>query len=204
MDYLFYSLIALAVLAICLLIARMPGRARLAGRPEDLAERQQKHRAQQDLRSALDELPRNRAVLQRDLRKVPTPWGWPGSDLRHGPETPGASGSLRDWIGHLVAEKRTVEDDEYRLHNSEALRFMMEDRFGQAAQPSRMKYRKVKPPRLADPSRPYDQMDNFPSGRTDAIVSKLSKQPREAAADPSDTPVRKAVGLENIKKPWGW
>jgi len=127
-----------------------------------------------------------------------------GSDVRHGHEAGSGAGSLKGWIDHLIAEKRTIEDDEYRQHNSEALRFMVEDRFGHAAQPTRMKYSKVKPPRLADPNRPHDQMDNFPSGRTDAIVSKLSKQPGKAAGVTRRGPFRKAAGLENIKKPWGW
>jgi len=203
-DLLFYSLIALAVLAVCLLIARMPGRARLAGRPMELAQRQQKHLEKEKTRAALGDLPRKKAVLQRELKKVPAPWGWPGSDVRHGHEAGSGAGSLKGWIDHLIAEKRTIEDDEYRQHNSEALRFMVEDRFGHAAQPTRMKYSKVKPPRLADPNRPHDQMDNFPSGRTDAIVSKLSKQPGKAAGVTRRGPFRKAAGLENIKKPWGW
>jgi hypothetical protein len=203
-DYLVFSLIVLAVLAACLYLIRLPGEVRLKRRPEELAARAQQRRKRPESEPPEATVPRAKAVLQRELKKVPTPWGWPGSNIRHGHEPGGGTGSLKGWIDHLIAEKRTVEDDEYRQHNSEALRSMLEDRFGHAAQPTRMKYSKVKPPRLADPNRPHDQMDNFPSGRTDAIVSKLSKQPGKAGEVARSGPFRKTAGLENIKKPWGW
>jgi len=170
----------------------------------DLAERAREHREQQRDRASLGERPRRKAVLRRELRKVPTPWGWPGSDARHGADSRHAGDRLRDWIDHVVAQKRTVEDNDYRLHQSEALRSMIEDRFGHAARPAEMQYSKVKPPRLADPARPHDQMDNFPSGKTDAIVGKLSRHSRKSKVISRANPVRKAAGVENIKKPWGW
>ena len=54
---------------------------------------------------------------------------------------------------------------------------MLEDRYGSAIEPTAIKYRKVRPPKLRNPNDPHDQMDNFPSGKTDQITSKLSNFP---------------------------
>lgn len=204
MDYLVFSLIVLAVLAVCVYLIRLPGEVRLTGRPAELAERAQKRRKQQEASSSVAPIRVKKVVLQRELKKVPIPWGWPGSDARHGRRSHGNGISLKQWIEHLVAEKRTVDDEVYCELKREALRSMVEDRFGHAAKPGEMPYRKVKPPRLQDPNRPPDQMDNFPSGRTDAIVRKLSRQPGVPRVDRSGNGRRKAAGLDQIKKPWGW
>ena len=215
MDYLFHSLIALAVLAVCLVLVRSRGRARLAHGQMELAEKSQKRRKRQDAKAAngASQLPNQKVVMKRELKKVPTPWGWAGSDVRRGNVRSaasngnvlgGSSGSLTHWIEHLIAEKRTVEDDSYRQRKDAALRSMVEDRFGHAPKPGTMKYSKVKPPRLRDPDRPHDQMDNFPSGKTNAIVGKLSQQPGRPKPGHSLHRGRKVAGLENIKKPWGW
>jgi hypothetical protein len=66
-----------------------------------------------------------------------------------------------------------------------------------------MAYQKVKPPRLRDPSLPHDQMDNFPSGKTEQIVSGLDKQP-DKPEDRRETPRRKTGSLKDVKTPWGW
>jgi hypothetical protein len=214
-DYLFHSLIVLAVLAICLLLANSRRRAKLADHQMELAAKNRKRRERQEAKAASHShrLPNEKAVVQRELKKVPTPWGWPGSDVGHGAKDgrylhrigPGSSlSSLRHWVERLVAEKRTVDDAEYRQMKSEALRSMVEDRYGHTPQATRMKYQKVKPPRLRDPSRPYDQEDNFPSGQTEKIVKKLSQQPGKPEAEQDWRPFRKVSGLENIKKPWGW
>jgi hypothetical protein len=204
-DYFVFSAIVLAVLAVCLYLVRIPGKLRLTRRSADLAERAQDHRKQTNSESLAETTPRRTAILQRELKKVPTPWGWAGSNVRHGHRLNSHGGiSLKEWIDHVVAEKRTVDDDEYRKLRQEALRSMLEDRFGHANKPSEMTYRTVKPPRLLDPARPPDQMDNFPSGRTDAIVKKLSPQPRKPHPKWGGQRVRKAVGLDQIKKPWGW
>jgi hypothetical protein len=57
---------------------------------------------------------------------------------------------------------------------------------------------------LRDPSRPYDQMDNFPSGRTDRIVAKLQRQPGTSAQVRKTAQARANVPLRDIKTPWGW
>ena len=215
MDYLFHTLIALGVLAIGLLLVRSRGRAKSAEHQMELAAKNRKRRQRQEAKAATSAplLPNQKAVMKRELKKVPTPWGWAGSDVRrgdgrstthHGRGLDGSYDSLKHWIERLVAEKRTVEDEEYCRRKNDALRSMLEDRFGHAAQPTKMEYNKVKPPRLRDPDRPYDQMDNFPSGRTRDIVGKLSQQPAKPKLGQSGRPGRKVVGLENIKKPWGW
>jgi hypothetical protein len=214
-DFLFYSLILLGVVGILLVLARLPGSSRLASRQMELAEKASKRKKRQAAKQAASNsrLPQQEAVIRRELKKAPIPWGWPGSDVRNGAHhgqaahglSPGhAARSLRHWIDHLIEEKRTVDDDEYRQMNAEALRSMVEDRFGRTPQATRITYRKVKPPRLRDPSRPHDQEDNFPSGRTEEIVEKLSRQPGKPKVVQQWRPTRKAAGLENIKKPWGW
>jgi len=213
---LFYSLIGLGVLAICLVLARVPGRARLTTKHEELAARarERQHRAVSGAAGHADQLARNKTVIQRELKQVPTPWGWPGSELRReASESTGLngtggrsnSGALKQWVDHLISEKRTVEDGEYRVHRQAALRAMVEDRFGRSNQATEVRYQKVKPPMLQDPERPYDQIDNFPSGRTDAIVSGLSRQPGgRPMAGNTRTPVGKTAALGSIRKPWGW
>ena len=81
---------------------------------------------------------------------------------------------------------------------------MLEERNGRAPKPAEIEYRKLKPPSLQDPERPHDQMHNYPSGRTQAIVAKLSHQPGSPKLGLSVRPWRNVAGLENIKKPWGW
>jgi hypothetical protein len=213
----FYSVIGLAVLALGLALAKLPGSVRLRSRPEELADRAQARRKRDERKHAgdADRLPQHKMIIQRELKQVPTPWGWPGSEMRHdGGEDAGLHGldlrhdssSLKRWIDHLFADKRTVEDDQYRSRREAALRAMVEDRFGRTPQATEVKFQKVKPPRLRDPDRSYDQMDNFPSGRTEAIVTKLSSQPSSAASkiDQKQAPLRKTVGLGDIRKPWGW
>jgi len=137
---------------------------------------------------------------------VPTPWGWSGCDVRQG-RLRGAlngKGSLRAGLDHLVSEKRTVDDDEYRSRKEASLRALLEDRYGRPASPTEMEYRRVKPPRLRDPGRPYDQEDNFPSGRTERIVAGLRRQPDKPALAQGERAARKAGGLKDVKTPWGW
>jgi hypothetical protein len=204
-DYLFHILIALAVLALCILLVQERSRARLADRQMELAAKNRKRRIRQEAEAAnsADRLPNQKAVTKRELKKVPTPWGWAGSSAQWS-ALGGHPTSLRQRIERLRAEKRTVEDEEYRRRNSDALRSMVEDRYGHAPHPTKIKYSKVKPPRLRDPDLPHDQMDNFPSGRTGAIVGKLSQQPGGSQLGNSLGRRRKVAGLENIKKPWGW
>ena len=211
-EYLYYVLLVLALAAVFLVALRIPGRGRLAGRPEDLASRASRRRERERQKEAARDAgsARRHAVLERELKHVPTPWGWPGSDL-HGAGKPDLaddveiahSGAVRRWLDHLVAEKRTVHDENFRQRREASLKALLEDRYGRRIKPSEMAYRKVKPPRLRDPSLPHDQMDNFPSGKTDQIVSGLEEQPRQPEPR-REMPLRKTGSLKEVKTPWGW
>lgn len=206
MEYLYYLLVILALLALCLYLVRIPGHARLTRKPVDLADRARAYRKRQEKAAEQAPLPPPpEHVFRRELRHVPTPWGWPGSEVRQGGTSlNGSPGSLQGWIDRLVSEKRTVDDNEYLLRKDASLRALLEDRFGRPAQPGKMVYRKVKPPQLRDPGRAYDQMDNFPSGRTDQIVAGLAHQPGKPAHAHRKPAARRIVELKDMKTPWGW
>lgn len=212
---LFYIVIGLAIVVLGLVLVSLSPHDRTSERPQELAERAQARRQRQGKRDAgkSDPLPNHRIVLRRELQRVPIPWGWPGSELRrkddanpalHGLGPAGSPGSMKSWIDHLVAEKRTVEDEHFRSRKEAALRSMVEDRYGRSIRAAELNFQKVKPPRLQDPDRPHDQMDNFPSGRADAIASKLSSQPGELKVGVPRQATRKSKALGDIKQPWGW
>lgn len=203
MEYLYYLLVILTLVALCLFLVRIPGQVRLTRRPADLADRARAHRRKQEKAAEQTPAPSPPAyIMRRELKHVPTPWGWPGSEARQAGT--GSPGSLQTWIDRLVTEKRTVDDDEYRLRKDASVRALLEDRFGRPAQPAEIAYRQVKPPQLRDPSRPYDQMDNFPGGRTDRIVAGLDSQRDKSLRAPRNLTARKAVELKEMKTPWGW
>jgi hypothetical protein len=210
-EYLYYLLAILAVVALCLYLVRMPGQLRLTRKPVDLADRGRKHRLQERRRAAhkaagQPELPHHETVIKRELKHVPTPWGWPGGGVRQGSlrSAKNANGSLQGWIDQLASEKRTVDDDEYRSRKDASLRALLEDRYGRPARPSEVEYRRVKPPLLRDPGRPYDQEDNFHSGRTGQIVDRLARQPGKTTPAQVRPAARRAGGLKDVKTPWGW
>ena len=213
MEYFYYVVVILALLAACLFALRIPGQKRLKRQPEELAERaRQRRKREQKKASTRDTDQKYRhAIIERELQKVRTPWGWPGSELHgvesvHGAADPGKQGvhgGLRRWVDHLIAEKRTIEDETYRKRRQDSLRALLEDRYGRAVKPSEMTYRKVKPPLLRDPSLPYDQMDNFPSGKAEQIASGLDRQPDEPYGG-NEVRLKKTGSLKEIKTPWGW
>jgi hypothetical protein len=212
---LFFSVIGLAVVVLGFVLVNLSAQDRASERSQELAERAQARRRREDKRDAgkSDLLPNHRIVLQRELQRVPTPWGWPGNELRrkddanlapYGLDLANSPGSMKSWIDHLIAEKRTVDDDDFQSRKQAALRSMVEDRYGRSIQAAEMKFKKVKPPRLQEPGRPHDQMDNFPSGRVDALASKLSPQPGESKVGVPRQAIRKTMALGDIKQPWGW
>lgn len=206
MEYLYYLLVILALVALCLYLVRIPGHARLTRKPADLADRARAYRRREQKaaeRAPAPHLPAH--VLRRELKHVLTPWGWPGSELRQGGVGMDRSqSSLQGWVDRLVSEKRTVDDDEYRLRKDASLRALLEDRFGRPAQPGVVAYRQVKPPQLRDPGLPYDQMDNFPSGRTEQIVAGLGRQPGKPARVHGDRAAGRTHALKDMRTPWGW
>ena len=78
---LFYSVIGLAVLVLGFVLASLPAHDRASQRSQELAERAQARRQRKGARDAgkSDQLPNHRIVIERELQRVPIPWGWPGS-----------------------------------------------------------------------------------------------------------------------------
>lgn len=215
MEYLFYCSIVLTLVGIIVFAFRLSAERRLQDHQMKLADRARKRRerAAQDRDAKARILPHQEAVLRRQLKNVPTPWGWPGSANRAvaaggksplSPDVQASSGMFQRWIDHLLAEKRTVDDSEYLESRHAALRSMIEDRFGRTPQPQEMAFQNVRPPRLMDPQRPHDQMDNFPSGKTEKIVSGLTRQPAKTRSEAIAAAARRKVQLGDIKTPWGW
>jgi len=211
MEYVSYVLIVLAILAVILLAVSLPGYNRLAHKPLDLSDRAYKHRARmasrERTRAGTKELQKRHEVLQRELLKVPKPWGWPGhdgfpseglSDAHH------SSASLHRWIDRLTRAKRTVDDREYRSRKAASLRALLEDRYGRASRMPGVEYQKVRRPLLRDPSERHDQMDNFPSGKGDQIVAQLRRQSSASGVTLKNDKIRRVSGLGGVKTPWGW
>ena len=210
MDYVYYVLVILGILALCLSFIRFPGRLPGRNRQVDLPARtpSRSELAKQDQNS--------RAVLQRERMKVPTPWGWPGSEYGkslgrhaslHAEEIHGVSDSLHRWVDQMVSAKQTVHDEEYRLKREASMRALLEDRYGRSVGPRPMKYQKTRPPLLRNPSEPHDQMDNFPSGKLNGIENKLKQNAPPVTRANSDPGRSKKVRFEELKEirtPWGW
>ena len=81
-----------------------------------------------------------------ELPEVPAPWGWPGNtayrsrehyrsfiDTGHDSDEPG---SLQHFVNHLVREKQTTHDEEYRLRLDASMKALLEDRFHSPGQHS--------------------------------------------------------------------
>ncbi len=205
MEYISYVLITLAIVVTCYLIMRPDAS------PESLKNARSKI---EDEEKRLADIANAKRVLSRELKNVPTPWGWPGhsetsatnGSLKPGvQEVRGVSESLYHFVDRLFSEKRTVDSEQYLLRRDASIRALFEDRYGRASSMAEMTYRKVKPPLLRDPNRPHDQMDNFPSGKVDNIVARISSQPVTATRVKQQVILKKAVGdLKEMRTPWGW
>ncbi len=160
-EYINYSLIILALLATILILVRLPDRAAKA--------------------LSIDQ---RKAELNRELAKIPIPWGWPHSvKVMDGGEYPEAANghapsfteSLHHWTNRLVQEKPTVDDAEYQRKNEGCMRTMLEDRYGR-------------------------------SGRVDKIEAKLLRkgQTGEVSLHVRQLKLEQQTGLEHLKMPWGW
>ena len=196
MEYISYILITLGILVSCVLMLREPRQRRLN---EKLAKTPKEAASQQ--------------ALHRELKPVPTPWGWPGHVVSVAPkshgrldahEVHGISESLHHFVDHLFSEKQTIDERELLLRKNAAMQALLEERYGKASTMQEVQYQKVKPPRLRDPGEPYDQMDNFPSGKLNGIVARISRQPSAPADLQKQGPLRKSSELKEIITPWGW
>jgi hypothetical protein len=215
MEYISYILVTLGIMVACLLLMRLPAlpeQSKYNGKPVINSASEKDHPINAN---NPDDARRARLVLRRELLHVPTPWGWPGhqrpasasSRIDASPnsqEVHGAGESIYHFVDRLFSEKHTVDSQEYLLRKDASLRAMVEDHFGRACTMQEIRYRAVKPPRLRNPAEPHDQMDNFPSGKVDQIAARIPKQPKFTRVLKPQTPVRKTVGLEDIKTPWGW
>jgi len=215
MEYISYLLITLGILLACLFLMRLPAQPEQLQKNGGRIKRQGKGAAVQGGKLSKEEIQHNKKVLQRELQHVPTPWGWPGhQDLgsfknSHVPvnsqEVRGLSESIHHFVDRLFSKKRTVDNSEYLLRRDASLRAMVEDRYGRASAMKEIPYRKVKPPRLRDPSEPPDQMDSFPSGKVDQIAAKIPKQAETANILKGPVSLKKAVGQsKEVPIPWGW
>jgi len=211
MEYIYYILVTLVIGALCLALVRRSDQSRSIDEQARLAEKARRRRLKSKAVDDSKSIPNSPAVLQRELSQVPTPWGWPGHNGTSGDPTPsrqhalqestGVSKSLHRWVDRMVSEKRTVEDREYVIRKDASLRAMLEDRYGRASQMSEIEYRKIKAPLLRDPGQPHDQMDNFPSGRTQEIASKISNRATDLDIQEQS---KSAFELKEVKTPWGW
>lgn len=213
-EYLVYISAILLALGLCCYQVRVLGHAsrlaamvRRTGKEESATEKP-------GGTGSTDQLKQADEVFQRELLKVPTPWGWPGnpkvSGLHHkhpGTNAPAPSqdpAALHRWVDHLVTAKQTTDNGEYLRRRESSMRALLEDRFVSPSHMAAIDYQETKPPLLRDPSEPHDQMDNFPSGRVSKIESKLKAQTGGGAL--GETKIRNIVYEESppIRTPWGW
>lgn len=109
------------------------------------------------------------------------PWGWPDGGRRL-PRRPNRAGGRSsdatgrgEWVDQLLAQKRTVDDPEYRDRARQSLRALVEDRYGGSA-PARRRQEGGRDQR---------------SGRTSLAVGEAN----------GAAPIR---SLSKLKSPWGW
>ena len=212
MEYVYYVLIILGLLALIIYLASLPGQSRLSNDhmalADDARKRKQKNQAREEAETR--KTPRGRRsspAIQRELSRVPTPWGWPryGDDKNGNNNHHDFSDSFHRFTDRLIHEKKTVQDQKYLEKRNASMRALLEDRYGRASRMPEVPYRKVKAPLLREPGATPDQMDSFPSGRVDQIAAKLEKQTgkfigRNKAARKD----AKRADLKNLKTPWGW
>lgn len=215
MEYFYYLMTTLAVLALCLVPFCQARKRRADERKMVLAERARARRQRleaQKRAEAAAPLPDHHLILQRELSRVPTPWGWPRHDeagispdgrpvrTGHG-HGRNVSDSLLRWADGLLREKQTIDNGDYRRRREAALRALLEDRYGRQVGATQVPYRKVAAPRLRDPVAPHDQMDNFPSGKTDEIIARIR---RTESGVKTGQQVSARSDLTLVRKPWGW
>ncbi len=201
------------MLFVLIVFIRLPGGSRLAKDQMELANAARQRRLKKNkeqIHGQADKFlsrKQQKAVLNRELSKVPTPWGWPQhvtiaaggsrSEVTNG-HAHSFSDSVQRWAGKLVHEKHTVDDVEYKRKRDDCMRALLEDRYGRSSKTTSVPYEKVKAPLLRDPASPHDQMDNFPDGKVDGVKSKLNSQPESTRL------YKKPSLLREVKKPWGW
>lgn len=121
---------------------------------------------------------------------TPAPWGWPSATgaprsaaarRMHARE---ASSALQRWADQLVTEKRTLDDQGYKVHREECIRALLEDRFCSQKRGS-----------ATDSSSSLNGHDREPRN----AVAGRRQQPESPTAGRSAP-----VSLGDVRKPWGW
>jgi len=211
-EYVYYILFILGLIALIIFLVSQPGRSRLANDHMALAEDTRKRKLKQQAKEAAENRKstagrRSSPAIKRELARIRTPWGWPqyGGDKTRKNMDRDFSNSLHYFAGRLINEKKTVQDQQYMEKRNASMRALLEDRYGRASRMPKIPYRKVKAPLLRDPRAEPDQMDNFASGKGDQIVAELEKQSGKYVG--ISKAARRDAGradLKNLKTPWGW
>ena len=104
------------------------------------------------------------------------PWGWPGN-TNHGQRVDAADAGdvFGLWVDQVLAQKRTVDDPEYRDRAHRSLRALIEDRYGRSADDERRS-------RVNNPER-----------------TAGSPRAPDGARAPAPMP-----SLSRVRTPWGW
>lgn len=212
MEYIFYFAVILVAVVLCIYKIASLGKADRLRKSQRAAGMENRLSGNKTEKSAPDQLRKSEEIRQRELLKVPTPWGWPGNPsqthfihaARHTPEPGDDPATLHRWVDHLVSSKQSKSDKEYLRRRESSMRALLEDRFVSPKKMTKMEYRETKPPLLRDPSEDHDQMDNFPSGRVDKIESGL--QTSSQAKTESSKKIKTIVYEESraLRSPWGW
>lgn len=122
MEYVTYILIILGIMALCIVLFRRNDNENAGFRVSDSLSGSTQRTAAR--------LPEAKASSNGRLN-VPTPWGWPGNDLRtQARDDRSVSDTLQRFVDHLVVEKQTIEDRNYVQRRNESLRSLVEDRYG--------------------------------------------------------------------------
>ena len=217
MEYVNYSLVLLAILVALLIWLLLASRFRSpsdqispadTARQHRLTKKKQKQQARVTKPLSSEQL---KAELERDLAKVPIPWGWPNyekSTFDGGQPTPvnghanSISKSFHHWADRLVQGKHTVDDEEYRRRKERWLRTLLEDRYGRSAvvAPSAS----AKQPEV--PAVPHDPVDTFSGHRVDKVEARFLRKGQTGEISYHTRPLKleKQSGLKDLKMPWGW
>ena len=123
MEYVTYILIIMGIMALCIVLFRRKDEVNAVYRGGDSFSVTSKPDSPATSTEA-------KASLNERL-SVPTPWGWPGNDLRtRAVDERTVSDTLQRFVDHLIVEKQTVEDRNYEQKRNESLRSLVEDRYG--------------------------------------------------------------------------
>jgi hypothetical protein len=215
----------LALMIILLVIMRVSARSRDAynefslafeNRRQKLQEIRARRKAKLHEDAMLSQNGRRDLTIQREIRRVPAPWGWPdqgrnerlGRGEKHSSHR-SMSTSLIQLADLLLHEKELVESREHVLHKNACVRALVEDRYGRVdTHPSmtQIEFDRVTAPLLRDPGLEPDQMDNFASRRADKMSVKIfgaTKYKKEKKLIFNDIEPGEVI-LSQLKTPWGW